>query len=216
MDVQWVFYRTKNRYRSSLYFDELEYRNSKINRVWIDSNIRPLPSITLENSVKFESNKQLEGTMYDTVFQPEDKIQTIAMINKLVYTKQWGNFVFSPGVNYRLYKKARSESLQPLDHYLIHIPLIMFKYIISPDTDIMFGLQGIPGYEFQYKDYVQSSNDYTRKTYTLQLQNKSTYFGYNIWAAIGIQYDQIDYKEIYRAFEEYKSYATFIRLFLGW
>ena len=138
------------------------------------------------------------------------------MVNKLVYTKQWGNFIFSPGVNYKLYKKARSESLQPLDHYLIRIPLIMFKYIISPDTDIMLGLQGIPGFEFEYKDYVQSVNDYRRKTYTLQLENKSVYFGYNIWAAVGILFDQINYEEAYRAFEEYKTSSTFIRVFLGW
>ena len=127
-------YDTSSRYRSTLYFDELEYRNSRVNRIWVDSNIRALPSITLENRIKFESNKQIEGTMYDNVFQPNDEIRTLAMVNKIVYTKQWGNFIFSPGVNFRLYKKARSESIQPLDHYLMRIPFIMFKYIISNDT----------------------------------------------------------------------------------
>ena len=154
--------------------------------------------------------------MYDKVFQPFDEIRTLAMVNKLVYTKQWGNFIFSPGVNLRLYKKARLESIQPLEHYLMTIPLIMFKYIISPDTDIMLGLQGMPGFEFHFKDYVQTVNDYKRKTYTLQVENKSSYFGYNIWAAVGILFDQLDYDEKYRAFEEYKRSSTYIRVFCGW
>jgi len=92
----------------------------------------------------------------------------------------------------------------------------MFKYIISPDTDIMLGLQGLPGFEFNFKDYVQSVNDYKRKTYRLQIQNKSIYFGYNIWAAVGVMTDQLNYEETYRKFEEYKSYSTYIRVFLGW
>ena len=209
-------YDTSTRYKSQLFYDELEYRNSKVNRIWVDSNVRALPSITIENRVKFESNRQIEGTMYDKVFQPKDEIRNLAMVNKIVYTKQWGNFIFSPGINLRFYKKVRSESIQPLDHYLMRIPLIMFKYIISTDTNVALGLQGIPGLEFQYKDYVQTVNDLKRKTYTLQLENKSTYFGYNIWAAVGILYDQLDYDEEYRAFEEYKSTSTFIRIFLGW
>jgi len=43
--------------------------------------------------------------MYDKMFQPKDEIQTLSMVNKIVYTKQWGNFIFSPGIDFRLYKK---------------------------------------------------------------------------------------------------------------
>ena len=99
---------------------------------------------------------------------------------------------------------------------MMRIPLIMFKYIISSRTDIALGLQGIPGFELDYNDYIQSQNDYRQKTYTLQLQNRTNYFGYNIWAAIGVNFDQLSYDEVYREYEEYKSSTTFIKVFLGW
>jgi len=207
---------TLGRFDRDLYYDELEYRNSKVNRLFVDSRIRALPSITLENHIKYEHNNQIEGDMYDTTYQPHDILSTLAMVNKIVYTKQWGNFVFSPGVKFRLYKKSRSESLQPLEHYMMRIPLFMVKYVISQRTDVSFGMQGLPGLELDFIDYVQSQNDYAQKTYTLQLQNRTGYFGYNIWASVGMSYDQIMYDEVYRQFEEYKSTTTFVKVFLGW
>ena len=184
--------------------------------MFIDSRIRAIPSITLENHIKFERNGQVEGKMYDQTYQPHDILNTLAMVNKIAYTKRWGNWIFSPGVKYRFYKKVRSESLQPLDHYMMRIPLVMFKYIISPDTDISLGMQGIPYFQLQYKDNVQSHNDYRKKTYTLQIQNKTTYFGYQIWAAAGVTLDQLSYDEAYRQYEEYKFSTTFVKIFLGW
>ena len=138
------------------------------------------------------------------------------MVNKIIYTRKFGNWTFSPAVKYRLYKKARSESLHPLDHYLEQIPLFMIKYYISPQTDIMCGFQGIPGFEFTFKDFIQSHNDYKQKTYTLQFQNRSPYLGYNIWSAAGIKFNQTMFDEAYRKFEEYKSSVLFISVFLGW
>jgi len=207
---------TLGRYDRDLYFDELEYRNSKVNRLFLDSRIRAVPSITLENHIKFERNFQVEGDMYDMTYQPNDILNTLAMINKIVYTKQWGNFVFSPGVKFRLYKKVRSESLQPLDHFMMRIPMVIFKYIISQNTDVTLGLQGFPGFPLDFNDYVQTQNDYRQKTYTLQLQNRTNYFGYDVWAAVGGSIDQLSYDEDYRAYEEYKSSALFVKVSLGW
>ena len=203
-------------FHRDLFYDELEYRNSNVHRLWLESTIRALPSITLENHVKIEKNDQVEGIMYDRTFQPHDQLDTIAIINKFVYTKRWGNIIFSPGVKFRLYKKVRSESLQPLDHNLERIPLITLKYVVSPKSNIMLGFQGIPGFQYSYSNYVQSQNDFRRITYVLQFQNTTDYFGYNVWAAVGIDFDQVDYKEKYREFEEYKSSGTFVKVYLGW
>ena len=110
----------------------------------------------------------------------------------------------------------RSNSLQPLDHYMMRIPLVMVRYNISSKTDISLGMQGFSGFELEYSDYVQTSNDFGQKTYTLQLQNRTSYFGYNVWAAVGVTLDQVRYDETYRKFEDYKSSTTFVKVFLGW
>lgn len=203
------------RFKRELFYDELEYQNSSVDRLFIDSRIRALPSITLENHLKLERNTQLEGLMYNNVYQPKLDINTMAMVSKIVYTKSWGNWVFSPGVKFRFYKKDRSESVRAKDFYMLRIPLIMLKYVISPRTDLMLGFQGFPGMEFTFKDYIESANDYHQKTYTMQLQNRSTYFGYQIWAATGIRFDQMEFTQSLRSFENYKTSTLFVKIFCG-
>jgi len=207
---------TGSRYDRYFYYDECEYRNSKVNKLFLESRIRAIPSITLENHIKFIRNKQVEGTMYDNIFQSEDILTTFAMVNKFVYTKQWGNWIFSPGVKFRLYKKSRSESINPLDHYMMRIPLVHLKYSISPRTAITLGLQGFKGFELLYRDYIQSHNDYRQKNYTLEVSNRTTYFGFDVWGGFGVKMEQVKFEEEYRGFEEYKSSTFFVQMWLGY
>ncbi len=87
-----------SRYYRDLYFDEVEYRNSKVQKLFLESRIRSIPALTIENHIRYERNRQIEGTMYDNKFQPADSVTMLAMVNKFVYTRQWGNWTFSPGV----------------------------------------------------------------------------------------------------------------------
>ncbi|HDY86507.1 MAG TPA: hypothetical protein ENH82_00145 [bacterium] len=205
-----------SRYNRDLYYDEVEYRNSRVQKFFLDSKIRIIPSITLENHVKFEKNKQIEGTMYDNTFQPVDIVSTLAIVNKFAYTKSLGNWTLSPGIKFRLYKKDRSESLNPLDHYLMRIPLVYLKYRISNETNITLGMQGFKGFELIYKDYIQSHNDYKQVNYILQIENSSDYFGFEVWGGFGFQLEQISFDEGYRKFEEYKKSSFFVRLWVGY
>jgi len=205
-----------SRYERDFYYDEIEYRNSMVNKLFLDSRIRAIPSITLENHVKYERNKQIEGTMYDNTFQPGDIVSTLAIVNKFVYTKQWGNLTFSPGLKFRLYKKDRSESLNPLDHYMMRIPIVYLKYSVSPLTNVTLGFQGFKGFEMFFKDYIQSHNDYRQMNYILQIENRTTYFGLDIWGGFGFKFEEIKFDEDYRKFEEYKSSSFFVRMWLGY
>ena len=205
-----------SRYTRDLYFDEVEYRNSRVQKIFIESRIRAVPSITLENHIKFERNKQIEGTMYDNTFQPKDIVSTLAMVNKFAYTKQLGNWTISPGVKFRLYKKGRLESLNPLDHYMMRIPLVYVRYTISPLTNVTLGMQGFKGFELLYRDYIQSHNDYKQINYILQIENRTNYFGFDVWGGFGFKLEQINFDEKYRKFEEYKSSSFFVRMWMGY
>ena len=203
-------------YQRDLYYDEIEYRNSRVSKFFLESRIRAIPSLTIENHVKFERNAQIEGTMYDNTFQPHDIVTTFGMVNKFVYTKKLGNWTFSPGLKFRVYKKNRSESLNPLDHYLMRIPMVILKYTLSPATILTMGMQGFKGFEMVYKDYIQDHNDYRQVNYVLQIENKSTYFGFEVWGGFGLRMEQIMFDKKYRVFEEYKSSTFFTQLWLGY
>jgi len=204
------------RYARDFYYDEREYRNSKVNKFFIESRIRAIPSVTIENHVKYERNSQLEGTMYDNTFQSKNILTTFAMVNKIAYTKQSGNWTFSPGLKFRLYKKHYSESINPRDHYLMRIPVVSLKYQISPKTNITLGLQGFKGFELLYRDYIQSHNDYRQVNYVLEVANKTTYFGFDIWGGFGFKLEKRMFEEEYRSFEEFKSSMFFVQMWLGY
>ncbi|MBN1293071.1 MAG: hypothetical protein JXB48_14620 [Candidatus Latescibacteria bacterium] len=201
--------------RRRLHHDYLEYKDSKVNRFYVDSVIRAIPSVTMENHVKMERNRQLEGDLYDNTYQPGDVIDTIAMIHKITYTRQFGNWIFSPGFKLRFYKKDVSDIPRLGDYYRLYFPLITCKYFINPRTDIMLGFQGIPGFEMNYKDFIQGENDYKQTNYMIQLQNRNIYYGYNIWSAIGIKIDELRFREELNAISNYKSSTLFINILLG-
>ena len=204
-----------SRYNSSFRYDEIEYKNSSVDRLFLETKIRTLPSLIIENHVKFESNEQLQGTMYNGTFQPKDDISTLAMINKFTYTKDFGNFTFSPGLKYRFYKKGRSESMNPLDHYSLRIPMIYFKYKVSNNTKITLGLEGFTGFEMLYKDYIQSQNDFKQTDYMLMFENANRYFGFDVWGGFGYKLQDIKYLNSYRKFEDSKSTEFFVQIWCG-
>jgi hypothetical protein len=197
------------------FYDEREYKNSNVDRFWIDSAIRAIPSLTLENHLKLERNAQIEGLLYDNTYQPKQGIHTVAMVNKLFYTKSIGNWIFSPGIKLRFFKKDRDQAVRFGEYYLTRIPIMMIKYNISPRTDLTLGMQGIPGFEYSLKDYMQSENNFKEKIYSLQLQNRTVYFGYDIWAAVGIRYNELNFDEKLRAFEDYRTSTYFMQVNLS-
>jgi len=205
-----------SKYSRDLFFDEVEYRNSKVQKFFVESRIRAIPSVTVENHIRYERNNQLEGTMYDNTFQPKDIVSFFGMVNKFMYTKQIGNWTFSPGVKFRLFKKSRSESLNPLDHYMLRIPMVMLKYTVSSRTNVTFGMQGFKGFEMQYHDYIQSQNDFKQVNYVLQVENRTTYFGFDMWGGFGFALEELKYDEEYRKFEEYKTSKFFVQLWCGY
>jgi len=212
-EMVWFAY---TRYKRYLYYDEVEYRNSRVHKLFLESKIRAIPSITIENHVKYEWNNQIEGTMYNNTFQQEDIVTSFAMVNKFVYTKQIKNWTFSPGIKFRLMKKNRSESINPLDHYMMRIPLIYLKYRVSPKTGITLGIQGINGFEFLYKDYIQDHNDYRQVDYTLQIENRTNYWGFDVWGGFGFRLEEVKYEKEYRQFEEYKNSSFFMKIAMGY
>jgi len=204
-----------SRYDNDMFYDEIEYRNSKVNKLFVESQIRAIPSVTVQSNIRYERNYRIEGTMYDNVYQAEDVVNTLALSNKIIYTKRLGRFIFSPGLKVRLFKKGYRESLNPRVHYMTSIPIMIFKYNLSQKTNVTLGIQGVDGFEYMFKDVVQSQNDFKQKNVLFQIENLSTYFGYQVWGGLGFTIEQFEFDEIYRSFENYKTSSMFIRLWMG-
>ena len=196
--------------------DRLEYRNSRVNRLFVETKIRPVPSLTCENHVKYERNSQLGGYMYDRTFQPHNVLSTIALVSKASLTKRWGNWVVTSGIKFRMYKRDRADYVYPYDYYTMRIPIVQVKYLVSPDTRLSFGMQGFDRFEYRYRDFADPRNDYRQKNLVMQVENKSMYFGYIAWGAWGFKMEQVAFDDRLRKYESYKSTMFFVQLYLGY
>lgn len=196
--------------------DLLEYRNSKVNRLFMEARIRATPSITVENYVKYERNRQVGGRMYDNTYQLPGTLNTLALVGKIAYARSWGNWTFSPGLKYRLFKKDQSYHVNPEDYYTMRIPVVFVKYRVSPDTRISLGMQGMKGYEFNYTDELDPRNNYHQQNLVAQVENRTIYFGFTVWGAWGFKRQQVTYDSPERAYESYKSTSFFVTMYLGY
>ncbi len=202
--------------RKREHFDKLEYRNSRVNKLFLESRIRAVPSVTLENFIKYERNSQIGGIMYDNTFQLPGILKTIAMSHKVSYTKQLGNWTLSSGIKLRFYKYDRSYHVNPEEYYSMLIPLTYVMYRISDDTTITFGTQGFNDFEFRYHDYLDDRNDYRQKNYILQVANRTNYFGFDVWGLWGFKLEQVGFDDSGRTWEDYKQSSFFLKMYTGY
>ena len=79
-----------------------------------------------------------------------------------------------------------------------------------------FIVQGFKGFELLYRDYIQSRNDSRQINYILQIANKTSYFGFDVWGGFGFKIEEVMYEEEHRNFEEYKSSMFFVQMWLGY
>jgi len=202
--------------RKNTCFDKLEYRNSDVNKLFLESKIRAVPSITVEQFFKYERNSQFGGVMYDNTFQLPGILTTVALSQKAAFTKQWGNWTATAGLKIRSYKYDRSYHMNPEDYFTLMIPLTYVKYRFSPATEITFGAQGFKNAELRYLDFLDKRNDFRQTNYVLQVANKSNYFGFDVWGLWGFRLEQIMYDDPGRTWEDYKWSSFFVKVYTGY
>jgi hypothetical protein len=59
-------------------------------------------------------------------------------------------------------------------------------------------------------------NSYKQNNTLLQIENRSNYFGFEVWGSAGFQAEQVRFDELERKFEEYKSSSLFMRIWVGY
>ena len=195
--------------------DLLEYRNSQVDRVYVESRMRPLSAVTVETSVKYIRNRQVGGTMYDQTYQEGNVLRTVAAANTFIFTKQAGNIVFSPAYKYLFYKKDRSCHIEPQVYYIMSIPVVTVKYIFSPNTNLTFGMQGFRWLPFRYIDNADPWNKFRQWNWSIQFQNRSEYFGFQCYGIWGFRFEQVSHNR-WRRFEDYKSSSFFTQIVMGY
>ncbi|MCC6548516.1 MAG: hypothetical protein IT279_00455 [Ignavibacteriaceae bacterium] len=197
--------------------DNLNYRNSLVNSLYLGTKYTAIPNLNIENNIRYEFNNQFKIGSRDIAFLPEAKfigdqmpgnITFFGMVNKMDYTFYLldGTIKLSPQFKVRTEKTIRlsedvnGKTVLKIDgHSQEIIPIFRVDYRLTNNTDLRFGLQGFSLFGmsdiFKYKirnfrDNFESQN---KSTAAFSISNKTQFQGYNVVLDFGYKYTSIDF-----------------------
>ena len=196
--------------------DRLEYKDSISNRFFIEARLTKIPSLNVTNNVKYEVNWQRERSFRNGSYQDEDRIGLLTMVSKADYTWRLGKLWITPQLKLMFLKRVRRSLDFAVDYERYFIPILRFDYFITQKTLIRAGIQGFPGLEYEYTDFIDNINSFKMRTSIFSVSNVSRYFGYNIVTNLGIMFEKRDYADPQRGYEDYDYSNAFLRVILGY
>ncbi len=202
-------------FEPTLLKDPLNYRDSIVNRLYVETKFRGIRSLNVINSLKYELNYQRRRLFEDGTYQKRDVIRSLAMVNKLDYTWNIGRFKLTPQMKFLLLRRQRDNMDIPLDYEWSSIPIIRAEYWLTDRTVVRAGVQGFPGFSYRFIDYANFSNSFRMRTAMMLLTNKYSYFGYDANITLGLSYENKRYDDVSRRFDNFNVYRVFVNAFLG-
>jgi hypothetical protein len=193
-------------------FDDLEYKNSLVNQVYLGTVYTQVPSLIIENNFKYEYNNQnavglaardVRGNYLNPDEQIAGHIVKLGLVNKIQYVIRLLNnrLLLIPQFKVRTQKILQTEQVQTANgvatvnavktHIQEILPIFRIDYKLTDRTDLRFGLQGanLPSaggsFSYQIKDLQSPELDENRSTFAISLVNKTAYQGYNVVIDMG-------------------------------
>mgnify|MGYP001572555152 FL=1 len=221
-------------------FDPLEYKNSSVHQLFLGTVYTQVPSLRIENNVKYEFNSQqavgealrnARGAFLNPDEQPDGRIVKLGIVNKVDYTFKLfdGHLQFIPQLKVRTQKIVQLETNQfnqQVNTVRTHIqemmPIFRIDYRLTDRTYLRLGLQGfsIPGtgnsFNYQIKDLKSPERDENRTTFAITLSNKSPYGGYNVVIDMGYKLTSREFpRQPDPRFRERKESLIFVTIYAG-
>ncbi|MBI4531585.1 MAG: hypothetical protein HY709_08680, partial [Candidatus Latescibacteria bacterium] len=192
------------------------YRNSVASRNTLNLTSKRFHGALVESKARFDINWQRESLLNDGTYQPEDRVLTLAFVNKADYlyqpTKKW-RFVWQAKLmNLRRTRQSLEVSL--VDEWTF-MPIFKASYQISPNTEIWFGGHGFPGLEHRFKDRAKPRESFTEQTLVSQVVSRSEYYGYNITTSLGMTKSKRTYDDVLRKEENKNIVSAYLRVYLS-
>ncbi|MBI4530300.1 MAG: hypothetical protein HY709_02160 [Candidatus Latescibacteria bacterium] len=195
--------------------DPLEFRNSLVNRFYLEARVTRIPRLHIENKVKLDINRQRAIEEAEGVPQPADRIDVLTLASKVDYTWEWGRLSVTPAAKFRLLRRTRERFDRPEVDERTFMPILKVNYRLTDRTFLKAGAQGFPFLKYRVTDLADRRNSFRQRTYLIVLSNLSKYAGYNLSTNIGMNIEERLFSDPFRAFENAHFTGAFVRVFLG-
>jgi hypothetical protein len=197
--------------------DVLNYRNSFSQILYLGTKYTQVPSLNIENNVRFESNnKYIVGTpsLEELEFGPlvdeqfEGKLTSLALVNKIDYSYSFfaNTMRLRPQFKIRTLKIVSnstyddgSKATSISTHTQSLIPILRLDYKLTENTELHFGVQGTrlfgltDAFLVKQRNLQSGYDDFNSSTSAVSLTNRSQYSGYNIVIDFGYKITNQEY-----------------------
>ncbi len=199
--------------------DPLRMRNSLFHLFYLGSAFRFIPNLTVYNNFKIEWNNQYETLDFtDGSSQAANEIQFVGMVNKADYTLRWGKLEVIPQIKLLIQREKESLLQNATLNELEIAPILRLNYRFTDNTMFQGGIQGFPGLENYYIDYLdrdkpkEDSRSYRAKNYIFLLSNQSKPYGLKVFLQMGFSLTQ---KFYLRSEKDFDNVSSFVKVFTG-
>jgi len=199
--------------RYDLQRDVLQSRDSVDNLTHIETELSTLPDLNIANVFSFNHIDLRAPALDDPLMATPGTITHFSMVNKADYTWRWQRFKITPQFKH-IFQRSKFPDREIADRQTRWIiPILRMDYQVGPNTDLKTGMQGLPFLAEKSFDPTSSERDFSRRTYTAFLQNRSNHRGYDLTILLGGYRTFTQYTNSQRPSLGYVEY--FFKVFIG-
>jgi hypothetical protein len=197
--------------------DNLNYRNSWVNRFYVQADLSPLRGLSMSHNLRYERNRQQRGFLDDGTFQRRNEIRSMSSVHRVDYTYRpaRSKWEVAPALKLLFLKRTQDIVDIPLAHERTVIPIIKASYYVTPRTTFRVGAQGLPGWKYRVKDSGNDWNSFKQDVFVMMMTNRSDYFGYEIVTNAGVTLDRREYDSPFRGSDNTDVLSTFLQIVAG-
>ena len=206
--------------------DPLAMRNSVVNTLFIESEVKLVSALNFSNNLQWIRNSQKKDEFPGGFSQSESVESTVTMVNKADYDIPLGNLKIKPMFKHLLLWK-NSQRLEELtrtdssagDGRLHSIskwsPIVRIRYELTSKSNLQLGFQGFPFLRYHETDRVDDLQTFREWTTVLMMSNRSDHYGYAIATQFGMIKTDREYEEKTRESDDFNSTKMFFDVVAG-
>lgn len=191
--------------------DPLLFRDSWVNRLFVRGQFTRVEQLNVEVSSRYDRNRQSSAGE-----QSENTISDWAFVLRSDYTWQpWRALSVIPQLKWMTQRRDDDDGTILEINERFFYPILRLEYPISSRTIIKAGAQGFPFLKSSYRNNVSPDVDFDEQVYLVQLNNTSTYVGYEVNVNLGYERRHRRFVDRQRAGQDLDYNRLFLRVIAG-
>jgi hypothetical protein len=190
--------------------DPMLMRNSTVSTMHLDTDVMPLPGLTVQTNYKWLLNMQQEDEFADGTSQEDETLSRLTLSTRVEYERQVrGDVTLFARLRHLFWHDAGYSA--GARHWMTWGPLFEQSLHLTERTALVAGQEGIPWLlPVSHTDYDDDSRDFDRWTQVFMVRMQGTYIGWKTVSELGLQLEQVEAPGA-----DYSNRTFFLEMYFG-